>query len=339
MDAANLLELTTDDREVIDEANIKTTIALYQLLAESNGEIADELKTQGLWDGSMIVEDGEYVATEADAVATEGIDLTGFIQNPHFYTFATNAGANLEDDTIFGWGCEQLKNVDEEGNVTSQGSLHFSGDAATEAKPVSDVMINAYGAGGEYVFYQIIPSVPAGVYDIWIGSRTASSTYGDNIFEPFNAVNDETGIWDKYIFAQVDEEEPIMTPFAVGSWGAHPTVIKNVTVKDGQALTIGVCEHYTSGKATKGGEARDFWDTNTFADDARLYFVAPLAGFDYAAAAQELIDGVEDIATDARASRMAVGVYTIAGQRTNAMQRGVNIVKRADGTTTKVLVK
>lgn len=350
VDASELAALTTDDRAVIDEANTKTTIALYQYLAENNGEIADELKSQGLWDGSMIVVDGEYVATEADAVATDGIDLTGFILNPHFYTYSNNSGANLEDNTIVGWGCQQLENKDEEGNVTSRGSLHFSGDAASEAKPVTDVMINAYGAGGEYIFYQFIPNVPAGIYDIWIGSRTASSTYGDNIFEPFNAVNDETGLWDKYIFAQVGTEadftegnQDALTsytePFAVGSWGAHPTVIKNVTVKDGQALTIGVCEHYTSGKATKGGEARDFWDTNTFADDARLYFVAPIAGFDYAAAAQKLIDGIEGITADNSASRMPAGVYTISGQRVNTMQRGVNIVKRADGTTAKVLVK
>ena len=94
-------------------------------------------------------------------------------------------------------------------------------------------------------------------------------------------MNDETGIWDKYIYAQVEDEEPIMVPFAIGGWGTHPTVIKNVTVGEGQKLTIGIVEHYTSGKATKGGEPKDFWDTNTFADDARLYFVAPLEGYDY----------------------------------------------------------
>lgn len=333
------LNLTSDDREVINQVNLNSTIALYNILAESNGVIADTLMTTALYDGSYIVVDNEYVTTGNEDVAAQGVDFTCLIQNPHFYTFSNNAGADLQDNTIVGWNCEQFKNYDEEGNIKSQGAVHFSGDAATEAKPVSDVMINAYGAGGEYKFYQVIENAPVGVYDVWIASRTASSTYGDNVFEPFNAYNDETGIWDKYIFAQVDDEEPMMTPFAIGGWGTHPTVIKNVTVKKGSKLTIGIVEHYVSGKATKGGEARDFWDTNTFADDARLYFVAPLAGFDYAAAAKELSDGIEAVSTAERTSSAATGIYSLSGARMNSLQKGVNIVRRADGSVSKILVK
>ena len=326
VDPDALYNLTDDNREVIDEINLASTAALYTILAEE-GAIAEEMKTQANWDGSYIVVDGEYVTTNPEEVAIEGLDLTGFIQNPHFYTFATNSGANLQDNTIVGWDCEQFEG----------GGLHFNGDAATEAMPVTDVMINAYGGGGEYKFYQTIENAPVGIYDIWIGARTASSTYGDNVFEPFNAMDDETGIWDKYIFAQVDDEEPIMTPFAIGGWGVHPTIIRNVTVRKGSKLTIGVVEHYVSGKATKGGEARDFWDTNTFADDARMFFVAPLEGFDYAAAAAEIPTGVEAI-SNASTARIS-NIYSISGTRLGKMQKGVNIVKRTDGSVSKVLVK
>ena len=338
-DGAAALNLTSDDRDVINQVNLNSKIALYNILAEANGVIADTLMTTALYDGSYIVVDNEYVTTNPEDAAAQGVDFTCLIQNPHFYTFSNNSGANLEDNTIVGWNCEQFRNYNEEGTLVSQGAVHFSGDAATEAKPVSDVMINAYGGGGEYKFYQVIENAPVGIYDVWIASRTASSTYGDNIFEPFNAFDDETGLWDKYIFAQVDDEEPIMTPFAIGGWGVHPTVVKNVVVKQGSKLTIGVVEHYVSGKATKGGEARDFWDTNTFADDARLYFVAPLEGFDYAAAAKELSDGIQTVSGAERTSSIAAGIYSISGARLSNLQKGVNIVRRADGSVSKILVK
>jgi len=281
------LNLTSDDDAVIAACNEASKKALYQILAA--GDIADSLKTTAMYDGSKVVEDGVYVDKAADEIATQGVDFTCLIKNPHFYTYGTDAGASLQDNSIVGWNCTQLEG----------GSVHFSGDAATEAKPVSDVMINAYGSGAEYKFYQVIEDAPVGVYDVWFGTRTASNTYtngdGESVFEPYNAMNDETGIWDKYIFAQVDDEAPVMVPFAIGGWGVHPTVIKNVTVGKGQKLTIGIVENYTSGKATKGGEAKDFWDTNTFADDARLYFVAPLAGFDYSAGTKVTVSDITDL--------------------------------------------
>ena len=281
------LNLTSDDDKVITACNEASKKALYQMLAA--GEIADSLKTTAMFDGSKIVEDGVYVDKAADEIAAQGVDFTCLIKNPHFYTYGTDAGAALQDGTIVGWNCTQFE----------KGSVHFSGDAATEAKPVSDVMINAYGSGAEYKFYQTIENAPVGVYDVWFGTRTASNTYtnsdGESVFEPYNAMNDETGIWDKYIFAQVDDEAPVMVPFAIGGWGTHPTVIKNVTVGKGQKLTIGIVENYTSGKATKGGEAKDFWDTNTFADDARLYFVAPLAGFDYSTAIRITVGDITNL--------------------------------------------
>ena len=316
-----MLEIATDDDDAIATCNEISKAALYQIIAGEG--ITEEMKTTAKYDGSKIVVDNEYVDTSAEDVAAEGIDFTCLIKNPRFYTYGTNAGDKLADNTIVGWNCTQLEG----------GSVHFNGDAATESKPVTDVMINAYGSGAEYNFYQVIENAPVGVYDVWFGTRTASNTYGEGIFEPYNAMNDETGIWDKYIYAQVDEEEPIMVPFAIGGWGTHPTVIKNVTVGEGQKLTIGIVEHYTSGKATKGGEPKNFWDTNTFADDARLYFVAPLEGYDYAGAATGITENT------AAAGTRIVAIYNLAGTSQKSLQQGINIVVYADGTVQKVIVK
>ena len=137
-----------------------------------------------------------------------------------------------------------------------------------------------------------------------------------------------------------------MTPFAAGSsWFGHPTVVSNVTVKEGQKLTIGVVEHLVSGKASghdfnaETGEyaPTDWWNTNTFAGEARLFFVAPLEGYDYKKAAEAIETAVETVNTTSNA-RIST-IYSVSGTRMAQMQKGVNIVKRADGSISKVLVK
>ncbi|MBQ9361974.1 MAG: hypothetical protein IJT97_00985 [Bacteroidaceae bacterium] len=301
------LNLATDDDAIIAACNEASKNALYKLIA--NNGIADSMFTTVNYDANQkIVVDGKYVdvvvAEEEEEegedepaatvpVATSGIDFTCLIKNPKFYTYATDFGASLQDNTVVGWNCEQYQG----------GSVHLSGTAATAANPVVNSVINAYAGGAEYNFYQIIEDAPVGVYDVYLASRTAikNNPDADGVYGVFNAMNDETGIWDKYIYAQVDDEAPIMVPFSAGpSWSGHPTVIKNVAVGEGQKLTIGVIEHLTSGKASdhdfdvETGEyvPSDWWNTNTFAGDARLYFVAPLEGYDYSAAGKI---SVEDI--------------------------------------------
>ena len=333
------LELVEDNDDVIAACNSASTLALYNMLAASP-EIADELKTTVNYDaGQKAAIDGVYTEMTGEEVATSGIDFTSLVKNPRFYSYTTNGAANLQDNTVVGWYCTQYEG----------GSVHLANNAsATADKPVITSAINAYAGGAEYKFWQVVENAPVGVYDVYIASRTALKNNPDaeGVRGVFNAMDDETGIWDKYIFAQVDDEEPIMTPFAAGSsWFGHPTVIPNVTVKKGQKLTIGVVEHYVSGKASghtfdeEAGEytPTDRWDTNTFAGEARMYFVAPLSGFDYAAAAAELQDGVQDL-SNASNARIAT-LYSVSGLRLGAMQKGVNIVRRADGSASKVLVK
>jgi hypothetical protein len=303
-----VLNLATDDDAVIAACNEATKQALYKKIVD--GGITEDMYTTVNYDlDQKIVVDGVYVnvvnedeeeeeegeVTEPTApVATSGIDFTCLIKNPRFYTYTTNGGANLQDNTVVGWMCEQYEG----------GSVHLANNAsATAENPVITSAINAYGSGAEYKFYQVIENAPVGVYDVYIASRTAvknTQPDPDGNIGVFNAYNDETGIWDKYIFAQVDDADPIMIPFSAGSsWAGHPTVIPNVAVGEGQKLTIGVVEHYTSGKASSHTyEPMDYWDTNTFANDARLFFVAPLEGYDYSAAGSVTVEDITNLIND-----------------------------------------
>lgn len=326
----------TDDRNLVASINAASTVELYKKIAANEDLAPYKEKVYSNFNQNPDSEDGDpnYDDNGYPLIIT-GINFTGLIHNPKFYTYSTNSGANLADNTIVGWNCNQLEG----------GALHFSGEAPTEAMPVSNVMLNAYGGGCEYEFYQTIENAPVGVYDVYFQTRTAANTYtnadGESIYEPYNAQNDETGIWDKYIFAQAGDEDPIMVPFAAGgSFGVTlSTVIPNVTVKEGQTLTIGIVEHYTSGKATKNGEPLDFWDTNTFANDARLFFVAPLEGYDYAKAAADLETGIESVGSDNAETAKVAGIYNVNGAKVNVLQKGLNIVKYSNGVVRKVLVK
>lgn len=312
-------EMTTDDTELVERLNGEIAYQLYTIL--SKGQLEEEMLSSQYYDGSYAVNDNrQYEQRTGEVLATEGVDMSCFINNPHFYTYETKENAKLQEHTITGWTCEQ-----------PNGSVNISGDYATVSREVVDVRINAYAAGCDYDFYQEIKNLPVGIYDIYFGTRTGTNSYTpegatESVFEPYNGYNDETLIWDKYIFARTGDGQEYTTPFAAGASGVHPTVIKHVTITENATLTIGIKEHYQSGKATKNGKSITVWDTNTTADDARLYFVGPLPGYDYAKAA----DGVEVVSS--KACREVVGIYNANGLKIPHMKKGINIVKYADGT-------
>ncbi len=53
----------------------------------------------------------------------------------------------------------------------------------------------------------------------------------------------------------------------------------------------------------------------------------------------DIASGIANVETDTTNGEKVVGIYSIDGQQLNSMQKGINIVRYADGTTKKVLVK
>ena len=337
----HLDELAFDATADIDAANKHITLKFYQAIAAG-----DDLESMKDKQYSSAV-DEEFDETDPESVATHdadghklilsGIPVSGYVRNPNFYTTATDASvANFPGWTLEPYTYETTN--DEGETVENTGSAKMTA-AATADNPAVTASLNGYGQGAEYKFYQVIENVPAGEYMVNIQTRTASKNNADadGNYGYFNAQNDETGIWDKYIFAQVDDETPIMVPFTVGAYNTngYATYISGIKIKDGQKLTIGAVEHYTSGKAS-GHDwddelgayvPKDFWDTNTWVRNATLYFTNPLEGYDYAAAAKKLADDIETAieAVEATPAAQSDAIYNLAGQQVDENYKGIVI--------------
>lgn len=312
VDGENAVDDNDDLVGLLNYANRQT---IYKILGET-GTIADELKT-------TIQSETEVDETTQDyKVLISGVEFTSFIKNPHFYTFMT-ARDTIDNENTPGWTAD--------GNITVRDGVGtYFADAA---HPVVNSMVNAYK--NQYSIYQSISGLPVGVYDIHFRTRTAPGKIG---------VNDETGRPDMFIWVSTTEGDTLYTAFAESDmkwdigWGGQPTIIKNVKIEENTVLTIGAKESYTSGKnVNESGEDAGPWDTNTYVDDARLFMVAPLEGFDYAKAYADNIDDVK------AAEAVSYEYYTVDGMKLERPMKGVNLVKihRADGTTDvkKVIVK
>ena len=317
--------LADDATPDIEAANKHITLALYNAIA--NGDDLDALKEKKYSsevDEEFDEENEESVAThDADGhkLILSGIPASGYVRNPNFYT--TKAIEALGDNTFNGWMCTQ-----------NEDGFAKQNTGASESSPAVDAMMQSYGENVEYDLYQVISDLPVGVYTLLINSRVASSFEYDvdddgtpETYE-YNGLNEETGLWDKYIYAQVGDGELQTTKFAIGGYGeVRPTYVTEVVVKEGQSVRIGAVEKYTSGKAliNSKGEPRDFWDTTTYIDTARLYFTAPLEGYDYAAAAQKL---AQEIATDietveAAPAKQNGALFNLAGQQVDENYKGI----------------
>ena len=300
------LNAISDDRAVAEYINRMNTIRLYEHIL--NGVLADSIMTE-LYDNQ-----------NAETLVTKGVEMTGFIQNPKMYrVYGT--------DPLIGWTCEG----------TMPG--FNNGTGPTEAEYVIDDYISSYG-DNNYDLSQTLTGLPAGIYDVHISTRTVAT---DEAVSPYgyNAQNDETGEWDKYSYAQGDaDEDRTVVPFRQAPGFSQPTgIIKGISVKDG-TLTFGAHEKYVSGKAVNAsGDATDFWTGTSQVADARLYFVAPLEGYDYKAALDALVTAIENVEADLAAPAKVSAIYSVSGAKQNGLQKGINIVKYTNGKVEKVLVK
>ena len=282
----------TDDRNAADQINEANRLRVLQILGEElvEGNIPEE-----------------YLTTMNDTI--KGIELTGCIQNPKLYR-------QLNVDGVPGWNVEA-------GSDTTSLNISYAGDAPSENKPVTDQYINIYG-NADYNLSQIVKNLPVGIYTVKFSTRTPqvdkTEAYGKIFY--YNAQNDETGEWDKYIYAGEDG----VAPYRGGSWGygsdANDTFIENIEVGEDGTVLIGAREHYCSGKAEKHEDntPQSFWTGTTMCDDVRIFLTAPMPGYDYPAA---YATGVETVEV-AKANQNGA-IYNIAGQRVNAGYKGIVI--------------
>lgn len=311
------MNATTDHRGIAAEINRANKIRLLEIISEGK---FNEYTLPYMTDGS-IFEDYSGEDDDADRSLT-GIEVTGSVQNPKFYRV-------YGDDGVPGW---TISKTTEDSNI----NIAFNANP-TEQNNIVDAQINIYG-NADYDMSQSLDNLVPGIYSVLIFTRTP--LVGPKTFEGddteytfyYNAQNDETNVWDKYIYANNGEEE-LVAPFA-GASGLTPTYIHNVKVGEDGKLNIGIHEHYVSGKAMKHEDntPQDFWTGTSYVKDVHLYLTSPLEGFDYKKALADDITTVNSAATIS-------DIYSISGTKTNKLQKGINIIKMSDGTVRKIYIK
>lgn len=328
IDAAG--EAVSDDREIAAQLNASNKLYLYKKIVEGNWKdyVSAPVRTVETNIVPIVTEDGEledYQVVDGDSVV--GIELTGYVANPKMYRVNGVDG-------VPGW---TVSNPSESKNLT----ISYNGDGLSEAVYVADHRIEIYG-DATYKVEQTIENMPVGKYVVMMATRTPLvdkiADYGRIFY--YNAQNDSTEVWDKYVFAASGDETRV-APYNGGSWGygsdANNTAIREVTVGEDGILNIGFVENYVSGMAVKHEDntAQGSWTGTSFADDVHIYFVEPLAGYDYKAALGQLETALDTVQPNAAVAE----IYNVNGVRVAQAQKGINIVKMTNGKVVKVLVK
>ena len=237
---------------------------------------------------------------------TDTYDMTVFVKNPNIYKQLDNT--NFTPENVPGW-------TTPEGYPAPGLSVGWGQPRGTN-EIAEDCMFQTWGSS--YRVEQAITDLPVGVYTLKIG-------FGERMND------DEANMVDSYIYAKTSETpegEDGQTTDVPGIGQSFPyanTVIENIAVVDG-CLTIG---------ANAGPSS------HTFFNDVRLLMAAPVEGFDYASAYEEVLTGIDQKV--AEPAVRAVMLYDLNGRRVLTARKGIFIVKKqmTDGTirTEKVIVK
>ena len=237
---------------------------------------------------------------------TDTYDMTVFVKNPNIYKQQDHT--NFTDENVPGW-------ITPEGYSRPGLSVGWGQPRGTN-EIAEDCMFQTWGSS--YRVEQAITDLPVGVYTLKIG-------FGERMND------DEANMVDSYIYAKTSETpegEDGQTTDVPGIGQSFPyanTVIENIAVVDG-CLTIG---------ANAGPSS------HTFFNDVRLLMAAPVEGFDYASAYEEVLTGIDQKV--AEPAVRAVMLYDLNGRRVLTARKGIFIVKKqmTDGTirTEKVIVK
>jgi hypothetical protein len=231
-------------------------------------------------------------------VTTPTYDMTVFVKNPNIYKQQDNT--NFTSENVPGW--DTPEGYSRPGLSVGWGQPRGTNEIA------EDCMFQTWGSS--YRVEQTVTNLPVGVYTLKMG-------FGERMND------DEANFEDSYIYAKTSD----VPEYENGQMGECPgigqsfpyanAVIENVVVLDG-IVTIGA----------NGGPS-----SHTFFNDVRLLIAAPVDGYDYGQAYQEVLNGIEQNATKPAVVR-AVELYDLNGRRILNATKGVMIVRKfmSDGT-------
>ena len=229
-------------------------------------------------------------------------DMSVFIKNPNFYKLKAS-NSDYSQENVPGW-------VITDGKGLTTGWSQVGSDLIP-----ADAMASNWG--GSFMVHQTITDLPAGVYTVQVGfgeRDTEESLTGSFAFAMNSAeVADSTG-------------HTIPTTVIGQSFPYRNMNIEEVVVADG-VLTVGV----------QAGSS-----SHVFFNDAGLILTAPATGFDYAAAYNYILEGIDETVATTKKT-IAMEIYDMNGRQVARAGKGVNIVRRlmSDGTiqVQKVIVK
>ena len=247
--AESLKALGDDNNPLIATANNALT---------DDDEIAEKLKTaiKQIVYGQLKDENNTLFDGIVDEVTLEETtptyDVTVFVKNPNIYKQLPNM--NYTDDNVPGW-------ITPEGYNRPGLSVGWGAPYNVEGVP-EDCMFQSWG--GSYRVEQTITDMPAGIYTIMAGFSERIDDGSVDLSDTYFYAMTSDGL-------EYDAEANVggqAFPFANG----NGLIITDVEVTDGE-LTIGV----------NAGEG-----SHTFFNEVRILLTAPVNGFDYAAAYDEI---------------------------------------------------
>ena len=222
-------------------------------------------------------------------------DMTVFVKNPNLYITKADRH-DLSTDNAPGWTVIPGSGYDVSWTT---GWSQVGND-----KVPADAMMSNYNK--DYVMYQEITDLPAGIYNVKAGfGERESETAAAGCF---------------YYVVTTEADSTIIDAPVIGQSFPYDNLsADSLVIVDGK-LTIGV-------SATAG--------SHTFFNEVKIELVAPAAGFDYAAG----IDAT--LATGAKVR--AIQLFDLNGRRITTARQGVVIVRKlmSDGSvkTEKIVIK
>lgn len=256
----------------------------------------------------------------------DSLDASNFIQNRGFYCLAQSYDATPEDYP--GW------NISLGGSTSMKAGWDKGWDpyAGSATNPVVDARVkNTWGDGEIIVSQELV--LPVGIYSYKMGMCDRSfSTYADGV----NTFSEPTRSRVFYVAGEKSDSVAADLSTMGQYYNESTTLVKNVPVEqDGNY-----------GKLTIGASLRTVASFG-FIDNAALFMTAPVAGFDYAAAAAAVLADANEATTGIDAAEIVgepieVQFYNLAGQRI-AEAQGIclKVERHANGAMVvkKVFVK